>query len=99
VEWNAAALRAALEIANMLPHEQREAFLMGTFRRTLERCVRLHKPQVLRESVNWRIGYALTRPWFVVYRAFRKVLATGGQLLRYGVGESSGQSVAEVTGE
>ena len=99
VEWNAAALRAAVEIAGMLPPEQREAFLMQTFRRTLDRCVRLQKPQILRESTNWRIGYVLTRPWFLAYRAVRTLLAAAGRPVRSGIERSAHPSVAETVGK
>jgi len=53
IDWNAAALRTVFEIAGLLPAELRDEFLGQVLRRTLDRCVRLQKPLILRESLNW----------------------------------------------
>jgi glycosyltransferase involved in cell wall biosynthesis len=75
IDWNTAALRAAFEIAGLLPAGLRDEFLGQVLRRTLDRCVRLQKPLILRESLNWRIGYYLTRPFYLLSQSVLRVCA------------------------
>lgn len=56
------SIKAANYITNLLPKEERERFYNETLKKTLIRYKESEKSNILRGSLNWRIGYVLSKP-------------------------------------
>lgn len=56
------SIKAANYITNLLPKEERERFYNETLKKTLIRYKESEKSNILKSSLNWRIGFVLSKP-------------------------------------
>ena len=80
--WNAAVISAAAYLEPRIPSEVAPRFFMNTVEATLDRYLQLSKPDVLRSSLNWRLGRSLSWPVFLLRDALRGFILSLARLFR-----------------
>ena len=64
---------AAFYLNQFIPDKYREDFLEITIQKSFSRYLESKKPWILNQSRNWKLGYALTRPFFQLFKTIKKL--------------------------
>lgn len=67
------AIYAAFYLNQIIPEKYRNNFLETTIRKSFSRYLESKKPWILNQSRNWKLGYAITRPFFQLWKIIRKL--------------------------
>jgi len=66
------AIHAAMYLNPYLPKNYQVNFIDHTIRKSMNRYLESQRPDILRESGNWRLGNLITKPLFNIKKSIRK---------------------------